>query len=410
MARRTDSAIIPVSAGGIVAILGMLSAFAPMATDMYLPGFHLMAEHFGVAEGGIEVTLPVFFLGLAAGQAVYGPLIDRFGRRGPLLAAVGLYVIATIFCLFTADINTFIALRFLQAVGGCAGMIIGRAIVSDLFDAYESARALSLMMVVMTIAPILAPILGGFIITHAGWKAVFVVMLAFGLVCAALVWFFIPETLPVDRRKKEGIGGVLLTWFRLLSTRSFVVPCVVGGLAQACMFAFITGSPYVFITLHGASAQGYGLLFALIAVALIVFAQANRVALRRRGPAFLLGVALVLNMVAGILCVAAVTTGNLVALLAPLWFAIGALGFIGANAAAVAMRASGGSPGSGSSLIGILQFGFAFIVSSLVAAFQNGTAYPMTAAIATCGTLATLLWFAAGRDHTKHDHASASAD
>ncbi len=397
MARSVTTGRMMVPTAIIVAILGMLGAFAPLATDMYLPSFHLMAEHFGVAEGSIEGTLSVFFLGLAVGQAFYGPLTDRFGRRGPLLAGIGLYGVATVFCLLATNIATFTAFRFIQAIGGCAGMVIGRAIVSDLFDTRESARALSLLMIVGTLGPILAPILGGIIVTYADWQAIFIVMLAFGLVCAGLVWFFVPETLSPDKRRIESPAAILRTWTGLMMHPGFVVPAVVGGFAQACMFAFITGSPFVFINLHGASAQTYGWLFALIACALIVSAQANRMALRRSRPEFLLGVALVVNAAAGIATVAVVPTNSLVALLVPLWIAIGTLGFIGANAAAAAMAESGHRFGSASSLIGVLQFGFAFLVSGLVAATQNGTAYPMTVAIAVCGMSATALWFTLGR-------------
>jgi len=381
------------STHAMIVVLGMLAAFAPLATDMYLPGFHLMAEHFDVPEGGIEITLSVFFLGLAIGQAIYGPLIDRFGRRGPLLIGIGLYVAATSLCLLATDIATFTALRFLQAAGGCAGMIVGRAIVTDLFDAKESARALSLMMVVMTLAPIVAPVVGGIIITNLGWKAVFIVMLVFGLLCAVLVWLFVPETLSSDKRKADSLSGIFRTWRLLITDVGFIVPALVGGLAQACMFAFITGSPFVFINLHGANTQTYGWLFALIACALILAAQINRMLLRVKSPELLLGAALVLNVVAGIATVAAVPTNSLPGLLVPLWATIGALGFIGANAATIAMMASGSHSGSGSSLIGVLQFGCAFAVSSLVAATQNGTAYPMTVSIAVCGVLATVLWF-----------------
>jgi DHA1 family bicyclomycin/chloramphenicol resistance-like MFS transporter len=377
----------------IIAILGLLAAFAPVATDMYLPGFHQMSEYFGVSEGGIEVTLSVFFLGLALGQAVYGPMIDRWGRRGPLLFGIAIYIAASLLCLFTADIGVFTGLRFLQAAGGTAGMIIGRVIVSDLFDARESARALSMLMAVMTLGPILSPILGGVIISYMGWKTVFIVMLAFGLLCFALVWFYIPETLPIARRSTERPGDVLRTWAGLLTTPDFIVPALVGGFAQACMFAFITGSPSVFMTLHGVSTQAYGWLFALIACALVVFAQVNRVLLRHFQPSVLMGGALVLNFVAGLATLAATATGNLAALLIALWLAIGALGMIGANSVAIAMAASQSHPGSGSSLVGVLQFGFAFLVSSIVAALQNGTAWPMSGAIAACGMLASLLWF-----------------
>lgn len=383
------------STGRIIAILGMLAAFAPLATDMYLPGFPQMAAHFAVPEGGIEITLSIFFLGLAIGQAIYGPVIDRFGRRGPLLIGIGLYITSTVLCLLIADINVFIVLRFLQAVGGCTGMIIGRAIVTDLFDERDSARAFSSLLLVMTLAPILAPILGGFILTHAGWKAIFLFMLAFGLVCAVLVWVFVPETLAGEDRRKESPVAIARIWLALITDRAFIVPALVGGLAQACMFAFITGSPAVFINLHSVSAQTYGFLFALIACALIVASQVNRSMLKWKSPEFLLGCALILNVVAGVAAMLTVATNSLPLLLITLWFAIGALGFIGADSAAVAMVASGPHAGSGSALIGVLQFGCAFTVSSLVAVSQNGTAYPMTVAIAACGLLASSIWFMA---------------
>lgn len=383
------------AAGRTIAILGMLAAFGPVATDMYLPGFHLMATYFEVGEGEIEVTLSVFFLGLALGQAIYGPLIDRFGRRGPLLAGVCIYMVSTLLCLLTRDIGLFTALRFFQAVGGCAGMIVGRAIVNDLFDERENARALSLLMMVMTLAPIIAPILGGVIIAHAGWQMVFVVMLGFGVVCGVLVWLFLPETLPPEKRRAESFPAVARAWKALLTNPAYSLPTVVGGLAQACMFAFITGSPFVFIGLYGASAEVYGFLFALIACALVVSAQINRMALKRFSTEQILGAALVLNVVAGIALVASVSTGSLVLLMVPLWLVIGSLGFIGANAVAIGMVSSGEYSGSGSSLIGVLQFGCAFAVSTIVAKTQNGTAYPMAIAIVACGMIATFLWFAA---------------
>ncbi|MGD9418250.1 MAG: multidrug effflux MFS transporter [Verrucomicrobiota bacterium JB025] len=383
------------SSGRIIVILGMLAAFAPIATDMYLPAFPQMAVDFKVPEGGIEITLSIFFLGLAIGQAIYGPLIDRFGRRRPLLVGIGLYVATTVLCLLLTDIGIFVGLRFLQAVGGCAGIIIGRAIIRDLFDERDSARAFSSLLVVMTLAPILAPILGGLILSFAGWKAIFGFILAFGLGCALLVWGFIPETLAPEDRRKESPVAIGRAWLSLVTDRAFIVPAMVGGLAQACMFAFITGSPAVFINQHGASAQSYGFLFALIACALIVAAQANRIALRWKTPESLLSASLILNLVAGVGTVLAVATGSLPLLLIPLWFAIGALGFIGADAAALAMAACRRHAGSGSALVGVLQFGCAFVVSSLVAACQNGTAYPMTLAIAGCGLLASILWFLA---------------
>lgn len=392
----------PLRTGRIIAILGMLAAFAPMATDMYLPGFQQMAADLGVSDGAVEVTLSVFFLGLAVGQFLYGPLIDRFGRRVPLLLGVGLYVLATLACLWAPDIPTLAALRFVQALGGASGMIIGRAIIADLFDAREGARALSLVITVMTLAPVLAPALGGVVVAHAGWKAVFLVMLAFGLTCGALVWRFLPETLPAERRHAARPAEVARTWGQLLTQRSFVVPALVGGLAQGSMFAFITGSPFVFTGLHGVSPKHYGLLFGLIACSLIVAAQLNRAALRRMPPERLLTWALCGQVLAAAATVAMASAQALWMLVLPLWLAIGTLGFIGANAASVAMAASGRHAGSGSSMVGGLQLGCAFTVSLMVAALQNGSAYPMTGAILLCGLLANGLWHLARPRSLRH--------
>ena len=381
----------------LVVILGMLAAFAPLATDMYLPAFVQMSASFNAADGAIETTLSVFFLGLALGQAVYGPLIDRYGRRWPMLAGIGVYLAATLLCLLTPRLDVFVGLRLLQAMGGCAGMIIGRAIINDLFDQREGARVLSLMMMVLTLAPIVAPLLGGLILTLAGWRMIFAFMLAFGGLCAALVWFGLPETLPREKRHPISARGIVGGYAGLLAQRAFVVPALVGGLAQACMFAYITGSPFVFISLHGISEQHYGWLFGLNAIGLIVSAHGNRVGLRRHSPAVMLTVALIANVVCGLALVALANSAHLAVLLVPLWFAIATLGFIGANSAAIAMAASGERAGSGSGLIGVLQFGCASLVSSLVAATQNGTAYPMTVAIAACGCAATALWLTLGR-------------
>ncbi len=375
----------------------MLTAFAPFATDMYLPGFGQMALAFHTDNGRIESTLSAFFLGLALGQALYGPLIDRFGRRVPLLIGVGLFIATTIGCLLTRDISVFTALRVVQAIGGCAGMVIGRAIVSDLFDSSESARVLSLLLMLVTLAPIVAPLLGGWILIIAGWQAIFVFMLVFALICGVLVWFHVPETLPSSRRTPLRLSQVMRTYGELCRRPAFIVPTLVGGLAQACMFAFITGSPFVFMGLFDVGEQQYGWLFGLNALGVVACAQANRIGLRRWPVQKLLGAALCLNLVAGLALVASAQTSHLVVLMVPLWVAIASLGFIGGNAAAVAMDASGEHAGSGSALIGTLQFGCAFLVSSLVAAAQNGTAYPMALAIAAAGLLATVLWFATAR-------------
>jgi len=383
---------IPASSTVVLIVLGMLSAFAPMATDLYLPGFHLLAVSFGVGDDSIQNTLSVFFLGLAIGQAFYGPLIDRWGRRAPLLAGIGLYVAMTIICLVTSDIHVFTVARFLQAIGGCAGMIVGRAVVNDLFDERDSAKALSLLMIVMTVGPIVAPTIGGLILAVANWRFLFVLILLFGLICGALTIAFLPETLPEADRKTSGLGSAFADYWRLLRRPAFLVPTLVGGLAQASMFAFIGGSSFVFIQKYGVSEQTFGYLFGAVSFGLIVAAQANRMMLERWSTRTLLLWSLAFNLVAGFVLLSVSAADHLSWLVAALWVTMASVAVIGSNSAAIAMTEAGAESGSGSALIGVLQFGLAFAASSLVAALQNGTAYPMTGVIFACGLLSTTTW------------------
>lgn len=383
---------MPTSSRLVVVILGLLSAFAPLATDLYLPAFHLLAESFGVGDDRIQVTLSVFFLGLAVGQALYGPIIDRYGRRLPLLAGIALYIAGTLVCLLTTDITLFTAARFVQAVGGCAGMVVGRAIVNDLYDETEGARALSLLMMVMTLMPIAAPSVGALVLSFAPWRAIFVVILAIGAACGLLTFRLLPESLPADRRSRAPLRDGLADYWHLLRKPAFLLPTLAGGFAMGAMFAFISGSPFVLIQLHHVSQQNFGYLFGLVAIGLVVAAQVNRSALSRWSTAALLGAALTANVVASLVLIAAAGSHHLAVMFVPLWLTIASVGFIGANATAIAMAAAGNAAGSGSALIGVLQFACAFAASGIVSQTQNGTAYPMTLTILICATLARLTW------------------
>lgn len=382
----------PTSPQLLVVILGLLSAFAPLATDLYLPGFPLLAQSFGVGDDRVQITLSVFFLGLALGQALYGPVIDRYGRRGPLLAGIAIYIAGTLVCLVTTDINLFTAARFVEAVGGCAGMVVGRAIVNDLYDETEGARALSLLMIVMTMMPIVAPGIGGIILAVASWRAIFVVILIIGTGCGLLTFLLLPETLPADKRSRTPLSAGLADYGRLLRNHSFLLPTLAGGFALGCMFAFISGSPFVLIQLHHVGERSFGYLFGLVALGLVIAAQVNRSALSRWSTATLLSAALTANVVASLILIAAAGSHSLWVMFIPLWLTIASVGFIGANATAIAMAAAGSASGSGSALIGVLQFACAFAASAVVSQTQNATAYPMTLTILACATLARLTW------------------
>lgn len=370
-------------------VLGALAAFAPMSIDMYLPSLPTLTRDFAAAPGAVELTLAAFFAGLVCGQLVYGPLADRFGRRRPLAAGIVLYVLASIGCALAPTLATLIVMRFIQALGGCAGMVISRAVVRDLFDAQESARMFSLVMLVMGVAPVLAPLLGGGLLIAFGWQSIFWALALFGtlVLVASLRW--LPET---HRHPAMAIGLVqaIRAYARLLADRRFVGYALAGGCAQAGMFAYITGSPAVFIDLHGVPAQHYGWLFGANALGLIAASQLNRRLLRTRPARRVLMQANVINAALGValVIVAGTGAGGFAALLLPLFGYVATLGFIGPNASALALAEQGGQAGSAAALLGTLQFALAALSSAAVGLVQDASAVPMAAVIAICGALA----------------------
>ncbi len=372
-------------------LLGALIAFAPMSIDMYLPGLPAIAAEFGAAPSAAQFTLSSFFIGLALGQAVHGPLADRFGRKPPLYAGLSLYVAASLGCALAPDILTLTALRFFQAAGGCAGVVIARAVVRDRFDAQTSARIYSLLMLVMGLAPILAPLLGGWLLILASWRAIFIVLALFGLACLLATWRYLPETRPPGT-VGGGLGATLRTYGDLLRDRAFLGYTLSGGFAQAGLFAYITGSPHVFIEGYGVPAQAYGWLFGLNALGLIASSQINRRLLLRRSADAILRRANRATVLLGLalLAVAASGRGGLPALLVPLFGYLASLGFTAPNALASALAKQGARAGSASALIGTLQFGLATVSSLLVGLLGGGSALSMAAVIAGCGLSAYL--------------------
>ena len=282
-----------------ILILGALSAFGPLAIDFYLPGFPAMAQAFATDEKHIQLTLAVYFLGLSIGQLVYGPIADRFGRRVPLLVGVGLFTAASFACAFAPSLDWLIGARFVQALGGCAGMVLSRAIVSDKCDAVGSAKVFSQLMLVMGLAPILAPMLGGLLVNLYGWQAIFIVLTCFSALAALAVALGLPESLPANV-PRQPLSGALRQYGRLLKDREYLGHALTGGIAMAGMFAYIAGSPFVFIQLYGVPAEHYGWLFGSNAAGFILVAQVNARLLAKRGPAFLLSRMVWLYLAAGL--------------------------------------------------------------------------------------------------------------
>ncbi|MGY2290610.1 Bcr/CflA family multidrug efflux MFS transporter [Pseudomonas sp. SDO528_S397] len=387
----------------IILILGALSAFAPLAIDFYLPGFPAIAQAFATDEKHVQLTLAVYFAGLAIGQLIYGPLADRFGRRGPLLSGVTLFTLASFACAYAPTLDWLIGARFVQALGGCAGMVISRAVVSDKCDAVGSAKVFSQLMLVTGLAPILAPLAGGVMVGAYGWQSIFLALSVFSVLAALAVVVGLPESLPADQ-PRQPLSGALRQYGRLLSDRVYLGYALTGGIAIAGMFAYIAGSPFVFIKLYGVAPEHYGWLFGSNAAGFTLVAQLNARLLAKRGPAFLLSRTVWVYVLAtlALLLVASWRTEALWPLLVPLFICIASLGCILPNTSACAMSGQGARAGSASALLGCIQFGVAAGAASLVGVLHDGTAMPMAMVISLCGVLVVTIATATRRLQRKH--------
>ncbi|SHN07445.1 multidrug effflux MFS transporter [Phytopseudomonas punonensis] len=373
----------------LLLILGSLSAFGPLAIDFYLPSFPALALAFNTDTEHVQLSLASYFAGLAIGQLVYGPLADRFGRRTPLLVGVSLFTLASLACALAPSLEWLIAARFVQALGGCAGMVISRAVVRDLCDPISSAKVFSQLMLVMGLAPILAPVAGGLLLNLFGWPAIFVCLTLFSAACLAALSLWLPETLNPTIQPPP-LSGALREYRRLFTDLPFIGHALTGGLAIAGMFAYIAGSPFVFIELYGVPAEHYGWLFGTNAAGFIIAAQINAWLVARHGPGYWARRMVWFYLACGtvLLVLAWIGPQTLWPLMIPLFGCIASLGILLPNTSACAMAGQGRHAGSASALMGSLQFTIAASAASLVGALHDGSAVPMALVIFSCGVLA----------------------
>ena len=383
---------VRVGGAAFTGILGALTAFGPMSIDMYLPALPTVVASFGTSPSRVQLTLSAFFLGFGVGQLVYGPLSDRWGRRRPLLVGTGLYVIASLLCAVATGVEWLIPFRLLQGLSACAGPLIARAVVRDVYDRDRAAYMLSLLMLIMGAAPLVAPLLGGQLLVASGWRSIFAVQGAFGALCFLAAWSGLGETLDETKRWRAGVPAMVARYGALLRSRVYVGYAVSSGAAFAGMFAYFAGSPFVFIRLYGVPPQNYGFLFALNIIGLMSGAAVNSRLVLRYGPDRVLrrGVAAVAAAGAVLLLAAITGWGGLAGLVIPLLVFISSISFISANAMAGALAGFRHVAGTASALVGTIQFGLGAVSAAAVGAFYNGTAVPMAAVIALAGLTSLL--------------------
>ena len=357
----------------MILVLGALVALGPLTIDMYLPALPALTADLATTSSTAQLTLTGTLVGLALGQLVIGPLSDALGRRRPLLAGAALHVAASLAITVAPNVAVLGVLRVLQGVGAAAGAVIALAIIRDLYTGRAAATMFSRLMLVMGVAPVLAPTVGGELLRITSWRGLFVALAVYGvLVLVATAWA-LRESLAPEHRQPAGVGATLRTYGRLLHDRTFVGLVLVAGLTMAGLFGYVAGSSFVFQQQFGLDQQQFGLAFGAGAIFLIAATQLNAYLLRAFEPGTLLLAALVGGAVAGLVLVAAAATGvgGLAGVLVPMFGVLFAVGLALPNAPALALASHGDTAGTAAALLGAVQFGVGALVSPLVGILGN---------------------------------------
>jgi DHA1 family bicyclomycin/chloramphenicol resistance-like MFS transporter len=352
----------------LVLVLGSLTALGPLSIDMYLPALPTITADLASSATAVQLTLTGTLAGLGLGQLLVGPVSDAYGRRAPMLAGVGLHILASLLCVIAPNIALLGVFRVVQGLAAAATGVVAMAIVRDLFDGLAAAKLFSHLMLVIGVAPIFAPTLGGLVLTWTSWRGVFVVLAAFGLAVMGVAALAVPETLPPQRRRSGGVVGTVRDYGRLFTDRVYLGLILVTGLATAAIFAYVSGSSFVFQQQYGLSEQQFGYAFGAGGLGLIGATQLNVLLLRWWTPARILIGGLVVGGIAGLalLFFAATGTGGLVGVLAPLWLVLAAVGLARPNAPALALSRHGDTAGTAAALLGAVQFGVGALAAPLV--------------------------------------------
>lgn len=384
----------------LAVVLSTMMAFGPLSIDMYLPALPAIGRDLGVDDGAVQMSLSFFFFGFGVGQLVWGPLGDRFGRRGPIAAGVVMFMVASVGCAVATDAVSLAVWRFVQAFGSCAGPVLARAMVRDLYPQDQAARMLSLMMLIMGVAPMIAPLLGGQVLAFLGWRAIFYGLAGFGVI-AVVALFTVPESLPTERRAGTSVSGMVIGYLRLLEHGRFLVYAFGGAFFFGGMFAYIAGTPFVYIEYYDISPQLYGILFGLNVVGMMLFNMVNRRLVSTLGADRALRIGALVAALAGVALGVCGVTGafGLVGIVVPLFIFLSMMGLIAANAMAGAMSVVPSRAGAASGLAGTIQFGFGALSSGLLGWFADGSPAPMALVIAGMGiaSLAVVAMLRVGR-------------
>lgn len=370
----------------IILILGSLATVSPFSIDMYLPGFPRIASDLATTIDKVQLSLTSYLIGICIGQLLYGPLLDRFGRKKPLYAGLFLYVLASFGCALTSSVDALITMRFFQAMGGCVGLVASQALVSDLFPSEKRAEVFSLITLVIAVSPMIAPTIGGYVTGAIAWQWIFIILAAIVSAMITAIYFFLPTGKQPDRSVSLKPDAVLNGFYTVIKQPQFLIYTLAGGLATAAPFAYIAGSSDVFMNIYKVSEQQYGWIFAFLAFAMIGSTQLNHLLLKKFNSEQIIKVTLIYQSVVGVFLITGVYNHwfGLYSLIGIMFVFLTGQGLTGPNASALSLAPFRKHTGSASALMGSWRMGSGAIISALVSFFHNHSALPMVGMMAAC--------------------------
>jgi len=395
----------------LILILGALTALGPFSIDMYLPGFSAIAADLGTTVNKVSLSLSSYFIGISAGQLLYGPLLDRFGRKSPLYIGLLVYILASLGCALTKNIDVLIALRFVQAIGSCAAAVASMTMVRDLFPVADSPKIFSLLMLVVGLSPMLAPTIGGYVIAGLDWHVVFIILMCMGIAVLLAARFGLPQTRKPDLSISLSPKPILSNFALVLKNPQFYTYAFSGAIAFSGLFTYVAGSPLLFMDIFKVSEKTYGWIFAFMSVSFIGSSQLNSVLLKKYSSQQLVFAALSLQCIISLIFLTAAINNwlDLYGTIAILFLYLGCLGLSNPNTAGLSLAPFSENAGSASALLGALQLGLGALASVAVGIFVKKTMVPMIVIMA-CGTVLALTILILGRKNIKMEIAAADAD
>lgn len=386
----------------LILILGSLTALGPFSIDMYLPGFSGIAKDLNTTVAEVSMTLSSYFIGISAGQLLYGPLLDRFGRKKPLFIGLMVYILASLGCIYVADIDTFIGLRFIQAIGSCAATVASVAMVRDLFPVKDIPKVFSLLMLVLGLSPMLAPTIGGYVTEDYGWHTVFFILMCMGIAILIAAQLGLPNSYKPDTSISLKPKPIISNFMKVLKEPQFYTYAFTGSIAFSGLFTYVAASPIIFMDIYHVDAKTYGWIFAFMSVSFIGSSQLNSVLLKKFSSEQMILGALILQSVISIIFLV-LALNNLLGLyetIAMLFLFLGCLGISNPNTAGLTMAPFAKNAGSASALMGAIQLGLGALASFAVGVFVKDSVAPMVL-IMTVTTLIALVILTIGKRFIK---------